>query len=823
MGDESAGEATDGDGDDMQDIMEEGGGAEVEGEGREVEGEGWDEEGGGETNVPLREEETGDGEGDVEAAADCPWERYWDESHEQYYYYNATTDSTQWTVPEGFEHIFDEEGRPQPDSEAVGVEIDAEARDDAGLEGSGDDAMGGEEEQMEEVSDAGSKLEGDEDVGIHGWTWATDDKGRTYYYHTVTQVTTWDEPEELKRAREEGAELPPADDVGYDGGMELENLVVPEEEEEMAERAESSLPAIPSFGLKLTSAQVEEAKHPAESAAAEAPPKKPLKEQVQELEAELQEADAIMEVNSFKTMLEFMKKSTEADPTLTKGTQASAGMQWLIQGYTGYAQYCKLLCDWLEAASATASPEDALRDHLRQLIKDKFDPSKADKLLEGARKVPQWLQELQEQPYWRKALIELFDEHRSSVLMRYVLKTLSDMGHHDEIAAVVSVADIFHVFNGVLQDRLGQVPCADSSGVSALVPDLQRMCCGTGYMYMYSQELLRLLEAGAPAAVRKRKREGQSEDEVELLGRMCTSKYRRVREEVVEHAFKVRGKGASAWFLKQFGHEHSRREQRRHPAVASAVLNLMEHGDQGGSKAKKRQDDELAAALSGLIGAYYLEPVVDALGSEDQSQCPGLEEAAWKQQARPPVHYLWNAQVRATLVNTVFDVDERSPVMEVRRKSLVLLAYQASVGPAECPNTEGAAAAVTASGIRSDLLPDMLKEGQHAAADPQEVLRLAKSLEKAAGVCLSGKLGQSAALEGDLLQLMEEPVVAVSILSWAQVPLSWPESLSVCSCAQVIPRALLYPDLNPTQLALLLFIGSLKHIRAEALGLPALT
>lgn len=49
---------------------------------------------------------------------------------------------------------------------------------------------------------------------------------------------------------------------------------------------------------------------------------------------------------------------------------------------------------------------------------------------------------------WRRTLIELAKEHRESALLRFVLKQLSDRGHHREIAAVINETDLFSVFNG---------------------------------------------------------------------------------------------------------------------------------------------------------------------------------------------------------------------------------------------------------------------------------------------------------------------------------------------------------------------------------------
>jgi TH1 protein len=157
----------------------------------------------------------------------------------------------------------------------------------------------------------------------------------------------------------------------------------------------------------------------------------------------------------------------------------AAGLQLLVNNYRGYAQYAVLAGQWLQAtnsgdapaaatatsaatsaavAAALASAEDVdLEDfmlaQLEKALFAAFDSGRADTLQD----IPRWLGELQESPRWRKVLVRLFDAHRDSALLRYVLKQLSDRGHHAEIAVTVSVADIFHVFNGVLQDCLGQV------------------------------------------------------------------------------------------------------------------------------------------------------------------------------------------------------------------------------------------------------------------------------------------------------------------------------------------------------------------------------
>lgn len=82
-------------------------------------------------------------------------------------------------------------------------------------------------------------------------------------------------------------------------------------------------------------------------------------------------------------------------------------------------------------------------------------------MLDSGSGVPSWLTAMQGDDGWRRMLIELAKEHKGSALLRFVLKQLSDRGHHREIAAVISETDLFSVFNGKIcvGDLLPYVLC----------------------------------------------------------------------------------------------------------------------------------------------------------------------------------------------------------------------------------------------------------------------------------------------------------------------------------------------------------------------------
>ncbi|CAM9279182.1 unnamed protein product [Scytosiphon promiscuus] len=226
--------------------------------------------------------------------------------------------------------------------------------------------------------------------------------------------------------------------------------------------------------------------------------------EVAECERRLEEKDAIMEVDfstrvtayqSARERLQQLKDGIPNRLAFVKETK-NAGVKKLVAGYKGYAQQASLVNNWLQLATdGKEDTENLMLQQLKILIKTNFDAKKVDTLLDSS--MPGWLTAMQDDDGWRRTLIELAREHRASALLRFVLKQLSDMGYHREIASVINQTDLFSVFNGVLKDALARIPGGDEVEAIEALADLKRMCCSTSYMFMYSQQLLIDLERAA--------------------------------------------------------------------------------------------------------------------------------------------------------------------------------------------------------------------------------------------------------------------------------------------------------------------------------------
>ncbi|CAM9878462.1 unnamed protein product, partial [Ectocarpus fasciculatus] len=225
---------------------------------------------------------------------------------------------------------------------------------------------------------------------------------------------------------------------------------------------------------------------------------------IAECERRLEEKDAVMEVDfnarvtayqNARERLQHLKGEAPNRQAFLKESR-NASVRKLIAGYTGYAQQASMVNDWIRVATERkVDTESLMLEQLKELIKNNFDAKKVDTLLDSS--MPAWLTAMQDDIGWRRTLIELAKEHKVSALLRFVLKQLSDMGYHSEIAAIISETDLFSVFNGVLKDALARIPADDEVQATEALADLKRMCCSTSYMFMYSQQLLINLERAA--------------------------------------------------------------------------------------------------------------------------------------------------------------------------------------------------------------------------------------------------------------------------------------------------------------------------------------
>lgn len=167
-------------------------------------------------------------------------------------------------------------------------------------------------------------------------------------------------------------------------------------------------------------------------------------------------------------------------------------------------------------------------------------------------------------PRWRKLLIDLSATNKDSTFFMYCLTTISNLGHHREIASRINQSDYFGVFHSMLQseltiagraavdgcdgDVLGAVDGGASKGgggggggggMGAFVADLRRTCTSTSYPYLYAMEVLHDLIERA-----------ESSGDASLL-RPAVRKWKRLREDLEEGMLVPAGGSGNSTFQRK--------------------------------------------------------------------------------------------------------------------------------------------------------------------------------------------------------------------------------------------------------------------------------
>ena len=157
---------------------------------------------------------------------------------------------------------------------------------------------------------------------------------------------------------------------------------------------------------------------------------------------------------------------------------------------------------------------DVVEEVVNRLAKERFTKDGGDAIVKLSKKDAAFIDKMIKSERWRKLLIDLSatTANKDSKLFMYCLQSISNLGHHREIANRINQSDYFGVFNSMLQSELSIAAriavdgytnevslCMDTSKGSgpmmmgSLIADLRRTCTSTSYSYLYAMEVLKLI------------------------------------------------------------------------------------------------------------------------------------------------------------------------------------------------------------------------------------------------------------------------------------------------------------------------------------------
>mmetsp|Transcript_1482 Transcript_1482/g.3059 ORF Transcript_1482/g.3059 Transcript_1482/m.3059 type:complete len:922 (+) Transcript_1482:164-2929(+) len=497
------------------------------------------------------------------------WTAFLDDTSGQTYYYNETTGESRWDAPPGFDddgggdvsaaavNTDNNDSQEAQDNDNDGItnspqfnvgddneDDDDDADDDGitrsppmynedqsaieGATGEDKEAEQQEEQQQQqqvEEEEAAVVADGEEIGG--GWIAYHDAEGRVYYANSETGETQWEIPTvvvadgDVSKQSDDGEE-------GATASQDEEGQPIDDTEDE-----------------------------PTMDAAAVA-------------EQFLQGQDAIMEDSVLEHIATLISE--------LGNVAGKKALQYLVQGYQGDTAMCGLMGLWLAelkssraAASSSSSGKprptiarstttdvrdntvfqegaaDAARDVVESVInrlaRERFTTNGGDAIMKLTKKQAAFVDEMIKSDRWRKMLIDLSASNKDSKLFMYCLQTISNLGHHREIANRIDQSDYFGVFNSLLRSELsvaGKLAVAGYDGYKAdgksnesltsgqietLTSDLRRTCTATSYTYLYAMVVLQELIKDA------------KDSNNESLRKAC-QKWERLKEELEEEMMK---------------------------------------------------------------------------------------------------------------------------------------------------------------------------------------------------------------------------------------------------------------------------------------------
>jgi negative elongation factor C/D len=206
-----------------------------------------------------------------------------------------------------------------------------------------------------------------------------------------------------------------------------------------------------------------------------------------------------------------------------------AAVEFLTDGYVGYAAAASLVCGWLDLLDKSGGGEDdkinqekkkqkqqssehqpnrstttpnnnnnnKIKDeayYLRKLAKERFDPGKfAGVFQAGGSGAPKWINGLIADPQGRQLIYHLAARHPDSLLLNFAIqKILRQPGREGEVAAVgSSLSGIFAVFHQMISAKIKAIAAATTKEqIQQLSVELAQSCCNSQHTYVYTQLLL---------------------------------------------------------------------------------------------------------------------------------------------------------------------------------------------------------------------------------------------------------------------------------------------------------------------------------------------
>ncbi|KAJ1956042.1 hypothetical protein IWQ62_005398, partial [Dispira parvispora] len=210
-------------------------------------------------------------------------------------------------------------------------------------------------------------------------------------------------------------------------------------------------------------------------------------ERMERARTKLAAPDSIFEPEVYPSVVEFLRSG---------GTPLDV-VAALSDNFVGYSSMCNLVADdWCSIVGIDG--KEIMRNTIKTLIVQRFDPDQIDRELMPLESPPEWLTTLIGDPFWRILFYELSESHTKCQFINYAIQVISDAGYQAEITSVASASTHFNVFKNVLLDAIQNLKVTDETSFGEHFAQLEKISTQDEHTYLYSQALLKQLITDDP-------------------------------------------------------------------------------------------------------------------------------------------------------------------------------------------------------------------------------------------------------------------------------------------------------------------------------------
>ncbi|KAJ1671317.1 hypothetical protein EV182_007700, partial [Spiromyces aspiralis] len=175
--------------------------------------------------------------------------------------------------------------------------------------------------------------------------------------------------------------------------------------------------------------------------------------------AEIEKSKALF---SKKGMSEMRYAIVDADTIEAAQKFVEAGgppftiIRTLVDSYRGYAQLSNKVSDQTFTL-LNLDKDTIVLDAIKSCLVKSFDPARLDKLYPATEPLPEWVEVLTDNAYWRKMIYELGENYSQCEFLVRILQRISEKGYQNEITSLNAACMYTHVYYTMLSDAMDKL------------------------------------------------------------------------------------------------------------------------------------------------------------------------------------------------------------------------------------------------------------------------------------------------------------------------------------------------------------------------------